>query len=63
MTYQQFTVKDLIEALSKFRPNARVKLVDADTYWTIPTFAVRLEEATEGDIVWIDPCEYSDMER
>lgn len=58
---KEYTVKELIDELSKYRPSARVKIVDADTYWTIPKFGLRLEEANEGDIVWFDPCDYGDM--
>ncbi len=61
MNDRAFTVAELIAELSQYKPNARVKIIDADTYWTIPIFTVRFEELPNEDVVWIEPCSYEDM--
>lgn len=58
---REYTVGELIDALVASAPRgSKVKIVDADTSWTIPKFSVRYEVGS--DTLWIDPCEYSDME-
>lgn len=61
MTQRTYTVKELLDELAKYRPTAKVQIIDADTSWAIPKFSVCLEETNEGDIVVISPCDYSEM--
>lgn len=55
---KQWTNGELIDELSKYPRNAKVKLTDADTMWTVPEFSVY---ELDGE-VWFDPCSYEKME-
>lgn len=61
MKEREYTVGELIDALAATAPRAsKVKLVDADTAWTVPKFSLEYEVRT--DVLWISPCEYSEMD-
>lgn len=60
MDEREYTVAELIEALSSMAPRgSKVKLVDVDTSWTVPKFSLKYD--VRSDVLWISPCEYSDM--
>jgi len=60
MKEQEYTVGELIDALAALAPRgSKVKLEDADTSWTIPKFSLHYD--VKGDVLWISPCEYSEM--
>lgn len=58
---KKWTNGELIEELSKYPREARVKLEDADTNWEVPEFAVSLREAENE--VWFYPCGYDKIGR
>lgn len=58
---RQYTVLGLKLALKDIPDDARVKIEDADTNWTIPKFTIRYD--AKDNELWLHPCGYSDMER
>jgi hypothetical protein len=56
---KQWTVRELIDELLKAPMDAKVRLEDAETSWTIPKFAVSHDE--KDNELWIRPCGYGDM--
>ena len=57
---REYTVLGLKLAIENLPDNAKVRLEDADTNWTIPKFTIRFDEA--ANTLWLHPCDYSDME-
>lgn len=60
MNHREFTVRELVAELSKHPPDAKVRLEDADTSWTIPIFTIRFDR--DASEVWFHPCDYTEME-
>lgn len=59
MSTREWTNGELIDELSKYPREAKVKLNDADTNWEVPEFAVSL---TDNE-VWFYPCGYDKIGR
>lgn len=57
MELKEWTVAELIEALSACNPSYTVTLQDADTMWTIPKFSLQVSEGN----IHIIPCDYPEM--
>lgn len=56
---EEWTVSKLAQMLSHLPQDARIKLLDADTNWTIPVFQVIFN--TKDQTLWFEPCDYGDM--
>lgn len=52
---------ELIAELSKLPADAKVRLEDADTNWTIPKFTVSYANGEGENEIWFYPCDYGDM--
>lgn len=55
-----YTVHGLRLALEGIPDDAKVRIEDADTSWTIPKFTVRYN--AKDNELWFHPCDYKDME-
>lgn len=56
---REWTVAELIAELARAPADAKVRIMDADTYWTIPKFTVQFD--LKDGCYWFYPCEYSEM--
>lgn len=61
MPKREWTVAELAQMLSHVPQDAAVKLLDADTEWTISKFDVIHEEIDGKNELWFYPCDYSEM--
>lgn len=59
MSNREYTVAELIAELQLAPSDAKVRLQDADTNWTIPVFTVG-HDASDNTF-WFYPCDYGDM--
>lgn len=60
-TFKEWTVGDLKQMLSLLPDTAKIRLEDADTFWTIKKIDVQFEIAAQE--LWFYPSDYSEMTR
>jgi len=56
---REWTIAELIEELSKHPQDAKVRLEDADTLWTILKFTTSFNSADNE--FWFHPSDYGEM--
>lgn len=60
-TYPEWTAGQLAQMLSHIPPDAKIRLMDADTNWTITKLEVIYENGAGQNELWFYPSDYSEM--
>jgi hypothetical protein len=58
-TFREWTVDELRQFIAGLPSDAKIKLYDADTCWTIPKFELAYDD--DNNELWFYPCDYSEM--
>lgn len=56
-SHREWTIAELASMLSDLPQDAKIKLRDADTNWTIYKFDIIFDDG----VLWFDPSDYSEM--
>lgn len=56
---KEWTAAELIEKLQTVAGDTKIRLIDADTMWTIPKFDAYFDK--DDGFFWFHPCDYHEM--